>query len=331
MRKEGFLRSEAKEAVFYIFLGLFMTIFIPIGLGFIGKQFGSSFITGKPLFFGDFITTWIIYIPFIIVGLFGLIFPIARLISIDKNEHPATQKNPSWFRIFTVSFIFSPEENGFIYWLSDKVGFKDKRNLMNWSLSIFRVFIVATLVFGLLAILQVWFPVVQGAALPSLKAQSITGIANVYFNTEPPAWAETMTLLFILSILSGIFAYICAKFKLGIGVWFALVLLIACPLTGFSWMGIHNLVYGNQEVSLFSTFIFGWLGATFTVLTGTVFFWYMWHFWNNIFAALVKLISAKEDIVFLALGIWLIILVSFSVIEFYLYRRRKRERQIVYN
>lgn len=274
-----------------------MTGILPIFIGFVGKAFEESFIGGKPLTFGEAFTTGISYNIWIIISLCVIIFPLAKLVLIRKGEHPATQKNPNWWRILTVSYIFAPEENGFLYWVAQKVNLK---KYMEWSRSIPRIIILGVIIFSVLGIFQAFNPNLQVAGLPKAQLQQVTLVSQAFFSAEPPAWSETGTMLFVLCLLSGINAFICAKFGLGKGTFFAIQFLLVCPMVGLFWMGFHNIAYGNQEAKLFATFVFGWIGSTITVLFGTFLLWYIWHFNNNIFAKLAEISPFKEDIALIA-------------------------------
>jgi hypothetical protein len=304
MAEESYFKSEIMEIIFYIFLAVVMTGLLPIFVGFVGKAFEESFVSGKALTFGEYFTTSISYTPWIIISLCVIIFPIAKLILIKRGEHPATQKNPNWMRMLTVSYIFAPEENGFLYYLAQKA---DLKKWMEWSKSIPRMIILGIIIFSIVGIFQSFNPNLQIAGLPKVQLQQVTVASEVLFSAEPPAWSETGTMLFVLCLLSGINAWFCARFRLGKGTFFAIQLLLVCPMVGLFWMGFHNIAYGNQEAKLFATFIFGWIGSTITVLFGTFLLWYIWHFNNNIFAKLSEVAPFKEDIALIA-GVSIIVL-----------------------
>ncbi len=324
--KDKWIKSEYKEIVFYLFLGIFVTIIIPLFVGFSLLGFEESFASGKPLLFGSYLTNYMVYLSFIVASLFLIIYPIGRLIAIKRGEHPATQRPVSWFRLFTCSFIYAPESNGFLYWLSEKLGFKDKKNFMRWTLNPIRILIFSIIIFGIYGLLQIQYPQLTVSSVPQIQLQQITIASGIVFSAEPASWGENGLLLFIFSLFMGINAYVCAKFKLGIGAWFAIGFLIVCPLMGLNWMSYHFLVYGNSDASMLATFIFGWLGSTLTLLFGIFILFWIWHVMNNAFWKLGHIVTIKEDI-FLIVGITLgLLTLSWIAVEFWLRKRRKRKQ-----
>ena len=123
---EGYIRNEIKEIVFYLVLGILMAIILPIAQGFAFGGFEESLIEGRPVEFGDILFDYMIYYIQIIGGLFLIAFSIGSLVTIRKGEHPATQENPSWFRIFTVSVIHNPEQ-GALYKIGEYLKKKSRQ------------------------------------------------------------------------------------------------------------------------------------------------------------------------------------------------------------
>ena len=140
-------------------------------------------------------------------------------------------------------------------------------------------------------------------------------MADVFFAAEPPSFSETTMMIVVLSALMGFNAWLCSKFKLGQGAYWIIGFFIVAPTIGAAWMGFHSIVYGASEVSLFATFLFGWLGATITIALGTWIFWYVWHFWNNIFARLRDVVEVNEDVVFLSIIALVMLLIFWISIE----------------
>jgi len=329
---EVFFRNEGKEIVVYLFLAMIFAIIVPIFLGFALTGFSESFVEGASLVFGSFLLSFLIYIPFTIVTIVLVIYPIASLLVIRKGEHPATQENPTIFRVFTVSFLFAPE-NGLLYRLFDRVGFEGRRNPMRFAKKILRVLGWSIVVFGILGIGQIAFPQLQIVGIPQIQAQQVSPTTEVLFTSFVPAWAETMTILFLLFFMGGIIAYFTAKFirdkDFALIIFFTLLVLVASPLIGLSWGGIHNIVYGNSEVALFSAILFGFLGSIMTILTGTFIPFFVWHVMNNLFAKLLEIAPINEDVLFIAggiLAIFFLFMVSMEVWAFL--RRRKRGGRI---
>jgi hypothetical protein len=328
MKDGEYVRSEIKEIIFYLFTGVFLAIVIPLGIGLALRGFEESFVSGQALTFGSYLTSFLTYMPFLIVSLFCIIFPIASLVSIKRNETAVTQKNPSWFRIFTVSEIYSPEKYGLLYYLSEQLGFKGKNNFMRWSLNPLRVIIVSILIFGVYGIFLVANPQLSVSGVPQLQLQQVTLASEVAFQSFVPAFSENGLLFFVFMFLMGIDAYICAKFFKGsIPIFFAIGFLI-CVLMGFFWGFLHIIVYGNSDASFFATVIFGFLGSLITLLTGIFIFWFIWHIMNNAMITLSEATAVKEDLILIFGIILFIIFVLWVGVELLLRSRRKKQSML---
>lgn len=326
-RLDNWMKSEIKEIILYVFIGI-ICLMIPLLSGLIGKGFEESFVGGEPLTFGTYLTNFVIYNPFFLIGIFYIIFAITRMITIKRNEHPATQKPANWFRIFSVSYIFAPEENGALYWLSEKLGARGKKNIMRWSLKPLRVFVIAILIFGVYGLLTISYPQLAISGVPQLQLQQVTTFSEVTFGSLLPAFGENGLLLFIFSIFMGFVAlFIGVKFKAGKEGFFGFGILI-CVLMGFIWGGLHSIVYGNSDASFWATVIFGFLGSLITLLTGIFIFWLVWHIMNNAFVILSKIVTYKEDI-FLVVGLILgFLLIIWIIVEFLLAKKKKGGSEI---
>jgi hypothetical protein len=123
----------------------------------------------------------------------------------------------------------------------------------------------------------------------------------------------------------GLVAYLVDKFKLPNAVYWVGSLVVSL-LNGIFWMLIHSLVYSNSEVDLLSTFVFGWIGSTLTVLFGTFIIFYCWHLVNNAFTEIRDLGIANSDLMFIFWLVYGIIFISYIAIEIFLYTRRKKKR-----
>lgn len=321
---QEWIEHEVKEITFYVIFGIVMSILLPIFLGFVLKGFEESFIAGRPLQFGDFLVTYIIYYVMIIAGLIGLpVLKFREMTLTKRGEHVAKQSHPS---IFSVAYLHDPEVDGMLYNLFSGVGLRGKRNPMRWSLSMFRCFLIATIIFGGLGLTQT-FTDTQFTGIPQLPFQ-VTETMQILFTAEPPAFAETTLMIFVFSLLMGLNAYLVSKFKLPTWTYWIIGIMIICPFIGVGWMGFHNIVYGNSEVSLFATFLFGWLGSTITLLFGTFVFWYSWHFWNNVFAKIKEIIPQNEDVIFVSAIVLIALTFSWVVGEFMLRKYKKKHPEL---
>jgi hypothetical protein len=321
MSEERWIRTETKEIIVYLFIGLLLFIILPIGAGLIGKGFEEGFSTNFNV--SNYLGYYLVYVFFGIGALFLIIFPISRLIGGDRKDHPATRKKPNWFTIFTVSLIHSPEENGALFRMFEYIGLKGKKNPMRWSISLFRCFILAVLLFGLLGILQISMPQLNVAGVPHV-VQQISASSDVIFGAGVPSFTENGLLCLIFFILLGLDAFICSKLKLGLGAFFLIAFLFICPLMGLIWAGMHSIIYANSEAKWFATFIFGWIGSTITLLTASFIWWLIWHFMNNAFIKLGEIVTRHEDIILISLVIWVILLILYIIGEIILHKYRKR-------
>ncbi|MCK9370194.1 hypothetical protein M0R04_09840 [Candidatus Dojkabacteria bacterium] len=323
---EAYVRNEIKEIIFYLFLGLTTAIIIPLFIGFSLLAFEESFVRGASLSFGSLLVTFLIYIVFTVVTMGLIIFPIAALVSIKRGEHPATQSNSTWFRIFTVSYIFSPE-NGLLYRTFDGLGLKKEKNPFRGGFNFIRIIALSIIVFWLLGILQILAPSLQFSGVPSLQAQQVTVATDVAFVSLIPAWSETMTILFLLFTFLGITAYFTAKIKqktTALLVFFTIAILVCASLTALAWAGLHRIVYGNSDVALFATLLFGFIGSVLTILTGTFIPFWIWHIFNNVYARLGQLVPQNEDIIFISLLLWGLFVAVYIAFEIFAFKHRKK-------
>ena len=110
---DDYLKREIFEIIFYLFVGGLILLLTIFG-GFSLQGFSESFSKGV-LDLSSYLGSWLIYTPLMILSLLVIIYPIAHLLLIRRGEHPATQEKPNWFRIFTVSYIFNPEDGALWY------------------------------------------------------------------------------------------------------------------------------------------------------------------------------------------------------------------------
>ena len=323
-RQDQFFRNEIKEITVLIILGIIMAIILPLVLGFGFRLFETSFVEGKPIAFGSFLGNYLIYFVLILAGLIGLpILKIRELYVTNSNEHPAEQ---TVAKHVALSTIHDPERQSLLYQLFESMGLKGKRNPMRWQLSIFRTFMIGIIIFGAVGLYQA---VSQTAlsGIPQIPFQ-FTKLGEVVFSVEPPAFAETFSMFFVMSLLLGELAWLVSKLKAGRWVYYTLALVIVCPAVAFLWMSFHNITYGNNEVALFVTFIFGLIIATTVVLFGTVFYGYIFHVANNLSVKLSQIATHNEDVYF----IWAIVLglITLSYLSFEIWRWKWKKKKKAY-
>lgn len=329
MAFNDYVKQQLVEVALYLFIVVFFGLLLPLSSGFQFKAFEES-ITAGFININNFLGTFLIYLFFIIIGLFIIIYPLMNLLLIRKGEHPATQPNPKWYRIFTVSMIFNLED-GALYQLSEAMGFKGNRNFMKWA-NILRVTVISILVFGTLGLIQLTNPEFNIAGVPASTelTQQITPSGDIIFGSSLPAIAENSFLLFILFPIMGIIAYLTAKFmkdkKSQLLTFFLVGIFVIAPLMGIFWMSLHSVIYSNSDASLLASFIFGFLGTVLTILFFIFIPWLIWHFTNNLFIKLAEVIEEIPDVYFITIIILSLIAIIWGSIEFLLWRRRKGKR-----
>lgn len=314
------IRNEHIEIIFYLFI-VGISIILPILGGLILRGFEESFVSGQALEFGTYLSSFLTYIPFIIVSILVIIFPIAKLLMFRKGEHPAVSKGKTlpkgwnWAKIFTISYLFAQEENGFLYFLSNQTGSTKKKNWMRWSLNPIRLIVASLILFGIYGIVVVTNPQYAVSGVPSLVAQQVTLTTEVIFNAIVPSLGENMLVLFIFMLLMGINAFLVQKTNLSKvnKLWtFYAVGFFICILTGLLFGGLHTIIYGNEDVKFLATIVLGTLGSIFTLLFGTFIVWFIWHIMNNLFVTLREIIVIKEDVIIITIisivilaGLWI--------------------------
>lgn len=319
MSEANYQKSNILEIVIYLFF-FAMAIGIPLFMGLSAKGFEESFIPGKAFEFGSYLSNFLVYIPFFIVGILCIIYPITRAITLKPNEHPATAPNPKWHRILSVSYIFSPEE-GLLY----RIFGNKKNNPFRWLKNPLIVIWFSILGFSLFGLLLIANPQIAVSGTSQLQLQQVTPATEVTFNALVPAVAENGILLFFFLLFMGINAYICAKFRLGIWSFFAIGFFI-CILMGLMWMSFHFLAKGNDEASLIGTFIFGFVGSLMTMITAQCFSWFVWHFDNNGALSLLGIVTFKEDVLIIVSLIWFLLTALTIGIIWY----KKKKKKLVY-
>jgi len=330
MAISNYIRREGQEIILYLFIVVLFGFIIPLTAGFSFRGFEESLSSGL-INISDYLGTYLIYLFFLIVSLFVIIFPIASLLTIKKAEHPATQQNPTWFRIFTVSYIFNPED-GALAQISKALGFERESNFMRWSKNILRVFIIGILLFGAYGILQTTNPNLNVVGVPSGQplAQEITVGSDIIFGSAIPSISENGVLLFVLFLLLGVDAYFTSKFiknkGLALAVFFIIAFLVVCPIVSTGWMTYHGHLYGNSQAKSQATWIFAYGGSALTILFGVFIFFLLFHFFNNLFIKLAEAITLKEDIIFIAAILLGILFLLWVIIEVLLFVRRRKKR-----
>lgn len=296
-----------------------MTFFIfgfALFIGLAWGGFSESFKSGASLNFGSYLTNLIIYLIFGFVTLGNIVFPITKLITLKDNQHPATASNPKWYRIFTVSYLHSPEENGILPNIFPKT--------FKWLKNPLKTIWYSILFFSAFGVLILFNSQIALVGTPQLGFQQVTPLSEIGFKALIPSWTENGVLIFFFQLFSGIGAYFISKKIKNKNLWFGWNFIMAIMM-GFLWMGFHSIVYANSETSLISTFIFGFTGILATLLTGSCLPFFVYHFVNNTFLVLKSLVLVSEDLKFISIVIWVII----TALTIFIARQRRKNKKAV--
>lgn len=315
MRELNSKQSTLIEIVLYLVFFI-IALAIPLIFGLSLKGFEESFIQGKGIEFGSYLANFLTYIPFLIIGILCIIFPIMRENFIGRTEHPATKPNPKWWRIFTVSMIYSPED-GLLYKLSPKY--------FQWLKNPMRVLWYSILFFGLFGLLVIFQPQLAVTSGGQVALQQVTAGTEVSFNALVPSIAENGTLFAILSLFMGLVAFLVAKSKTrNIWAYFTGGFFVSI-LMGLIWMSFHFIAKGNSEAGLIGTFIFGFAGSFITIITGIFIPWVIWHFMNNGSLSLLDVVNSNENLKLVATLVWIVLVVLTIIVGV----QKKKNKKVV--
>jgi len=320
-REANYVKSTIIECLTYLIIPGFI-FGIAISIGFILKGFEGSLISGEALKLGSYLSNTIIYLIFLVPAMSCIAFPIMKLVTLGENQHPSTAPNPTWHRIFTMSYIHSPEENSPLWDM-----FKNsKKNPVRWIKNPLKLLVVSFLVFGIYALLVVGFPQFALTSAPQFQLQQVTTASEVTFSSLIPAFTENGTLLFFFQLFAGITCFILAKFgnKKKNNYYFLAFFLVI--FFSFFWMGLHSLVYGNEDIAKTSTLIFGFISLLVTYFTASCIPFLVFHILNNFAIILSKLATTKSDLLIVAGFIWFLFLAITIGIWWY---KRKKNRIVV--
>ncbi len=329
---DEYILHDLKEIFFYILLGLIMAILIPLFLGYTFGGFTESFVSGKPLEFGSILVTFLLYYIIILIGIIGL--PTMKLIQmfvLDRRYSQPDQPKASIWIVFGTPFLHDPESVGLLFNLFNYFGKETAEKIMGWSRSILRMLIIGTLVFGTMGLMFAIFKIHLGGLPQSFILQQLSPAGKVFFSSEPASFSETTMILFVFSLLMGLVAYLCSRFKLGKATFFTIGALFIAPLTGLGWAGFHTIVYGNSAVSFMNTLFFGIAGCELTLLFGSFILFYVWHFWNNWFYKLLDLVTGQADILLITIVVFVLLLIAYitgEIIRSKVKRRKEFEPPI---
>lgn len=148
--------------------------------------------------------------------------------------------------------------------------------------------------------------------------QQVTETGRLLLSAEPAALAETMFFVTIFSVISTIILNIRKKRD---KVYSTLTFVICWLVGSIGWAVYHSLKYLARETSLLFTLLFGTIGSTMTLLSGSFIPWHVWHFANNFFKELASLGYGK-DVILIWGGIAIFVFIGFLIL-FFLLRKKK--------
>ena len=316
--------TATKRAVFEIMFYLVvigLAVSLAVFSGFALRGFEEPLKTGT-LNINSYLGQYTIYTWLLILSILLVIFPIMNSVFIKKGEKPWTQDKPSWLRIFTVSWIYNPEQS-FIWYIFRK---NKSEKEVKWLTNVARIIFLSILVFGTLGIFQLFNPQLAVTGTPKI-AQQFTQASDIIFGSLIPAVTENGTLLFNLFLLAGVLAFVVAKFvkkEMREPVFWTGFFLIVVPLISFLWRPYHSVAYSNSEASLLATLIFAIVSISLTGIFGIFLFFFFGHFFNNLVLKLLEFVQGKES-----LTIWysLILFVILLMYLFFEYRTRKKKKK----
>lgn len=172
-------------------------------------------------------------------------------------------------------------------------------NIFNFSIIIFSILGIVT------TIANSFF-----VAAPSATEFQVTETGDLLLSAEPAATSETLTFAIVLALGYGLGYWAYETKRIGI---FGYVLSIVATITVnvIGWIVLHTARYSNNEIAIVSVAVFAFLGAFFTILTGSIIPWYIAHFMNNLFLRAKQILNS--DSVILAVVIFIILYILLIV------------------
>lgn len=156
--------------------------------------------------------------------------------------------------------------------------------------------------------------------VPILKApQQIYESGRILSFVEPAATVETWLylVLFMGFGLTGVW-FLSKKNK---KIYSFLVYLILIPLAILFMVQLHKLVYGGQDIANAQVGIFWGFGTFITLATGSIFPFWVWHWFNNLYSGLAITYSSEKYLIIASI---IQILMTFAVIGLLFLMRKKK-------
>ena len=270
--------TELASLLIYGMIVIAISLFVGFRLG----GFETSSLT--EIFSDPFFNKVLIYSTlFLIAGVIGVI--ALKIINIVQNRKDG--------KAIIQAMIHDPSQ-GFLYgYLYEKNNIK----LFRWTGSFWRVFFLFLLIFAIFGLIGSSKNTFL-TGTPQITFQ-VTEFAKGFYAIEPASTGETLFILaFPMFLILSFFKWLQYKLKFSDGAYWFIVILLVPLMMGSIWQQFHTLRYGNSEVSLFATFIFGYLSTLFLLFFGILLIPILFHQNNNFFAHITDSFGIEKILFF---------------------------------
>lgn len=178
----------------------------------------------------------------------------------------------------------------------------------------------------LLVFLTLWgivgiFGVISNTAFAPIP-QQVTKLGEFVFGIYPASPAETLLELSLIFIMLGIIYWLVIyRAKKPILHYWGWSVGIVPPIAGLIRVLIHTVAYGTEELKFVVAFMFGYIGAFFTIITNGILPFITWHDSNNTYVSLTELLASDTAVIILILSFLAVIL---TIIGFKSILRKKK-------
>lgn len=275
------------DSIFFLFYAGITIFGIPYFALLAGGGAESQFFKEKYVFYA--VLSFMVIAPILIKIIRAIIYQISR-----------RKKN-----ILIDSILHDPEES--LLW-----EFKPYRVVFS---KLHLTFLLSLVVFGGLAIVG---GITQATGYPNTAfpqvEQQVTETAELSLAIYPASPAETFFLLFFLTFCITLFklaerkGWLTRKQSLFIQIGALSV------SGGVFWMLFHLFRYGNSEIALISTFLFGLISSLFTIVTRTALPALVYHDTNNGVQKAIQMFSSDMALLWMIVGYLLIVFLTVYLI-----------------
>lgn len=184
-----------------------------------------------------------------------------------------------------------------------------------------QLFLLSTILFGLMFLLVTTVRQTSFIGFKTLE-QQFTPTAELLFSTFLVAGSENLGMaLIIATCLIGLRLY-ARKTNMSKGSFLVLSFLVAI-VGALYWVVNHLLRYSGQDYQLGVVFIFGFMMALLTLLTGSFIPAWVMHMTNNLFFDMQTMFSRDNVVIMVVIA-----LVLLSILYFIFFRKRKKQEEV---